>query len=292
VKFAYIRAEKAKHSVSRLCTALGVSRSGFYAWCVRPPSRRAVDDSRLVPVIRACHARSRGTYGSPRIRKDLIDLSHRVSRKRVARLMRSEGLLSRPPRRFKVTTESRHSLPVAPNLVRRKFDAMAPNQLWVGDLTYIWTWQGWLFLSVMLDVFSRRAVGWAMADHMRTELPLEALGMALGIRQPESGLVHHTDRGSQYASEIYQAELDARGIRCSMSRVGDCWDNAVAESFFATLKKDLIYRRPWPTKRETRDAVHDYIAAFYNPYRRHSSIGDVSPIDFERQHYAATNDAA
>ena len=243
-------------------------------------------------MIRACHARSRGTYGSPRIHKDLIDLSHHVSRKRVARLMRSEGLWSKPPRRFKVTTESRHSLPVAPNLVRRKFDATAPNQLWVGDLTYIWTWQGWLFLAVMLDVFSRRAVGWAIADHMRTELPLEALGMALGIRQPEGGLVHHTDRGSQYASEIYQAELDARGIRCSMSRVGDCWDNAVAESFFATLKKDLIYRRPWPTKRETRDAVHDYIAAFYNPYRRHSSIGDVSPIDFERQHYAATNDAA
>ena len=153
-------------------------------------------------MIRACHARSRGTYGSPRIHKDLIDLSHHVSRKRVARLMRAEGLLSRPPRRFKVTTESRHSLPVAPNLVHRKFVATSPNQLWVGDLTYIWTWQGWLFFSVMLDVFSRRAVGWAMADHMRTELPLEALGMALGIRQPEGGLVHHTDRGSQYASEI------------------------------------------------------------------------------------------
>jgi transposase InsO family protein len=206
--------------------------------------------------------------------------------------MRSEGLLARPPRRFKVTTESRHSLPVAPNLVQRKFDATAPNQLWVGDLTYIWTWEGWLFLSVMLDVFSRRAVGWAMADHMRTELPLEALGMALGLRRPDGGLTLHSDRGSQYASEIYRAELAARGIRCSMSRVGDCWDNAVAESFFATLKKDLIHRRPWPTKRETREAIHDYIAAFYNPHRRHSSIGDVSPIDFERLRYAATTDAA
>ena len=162
----------------------------------------------------------------------------------------------------------------------------------MGDLTYIWTWEGWLFLAVMLDVFSRRAVGWAIADHMRTELPLEALGMALGLRQPETGLVHHTDRGSQYASDVYQAELDARGIRCSMSRVGDCWDNAVAESFFATLKKDLLHRRPWPTKREAREAIHDYIAAFYNPHRRHSAIGHLSPIDFERQHYAATAGAA
>jgi len=153
-------------------------------------------------------------------------------------------------------------------------------------MTYVWTWEGWLFLAAIVDVFSRRVVGWAVADHLRTELALEALGMALGMRQPDQGLVHHSDRGCQYASEAYRAELAARGIVCSMSRVGDCWDNAVAESFFATLKIELIYRRPWPTKSEARTAIHDYIGAFYNPNRRHSSLGYLSPMDYERQHAA------
>ena len=172
-------------------------------------------------------------------------------------------------------------------MVAREFQAGDPNRVWVTDMTYIWTWQGWLFLAAIVDVFSRRVVGWAMADHLRTELPLEALGMALGIRQPAEGLVHHSDRGCQYASEIYRTELAARGIVCSMSRVGDCWDNAVAESFFATLKKELIHRRPWPTKAEAKASIHDYIGAFFNPHRRHSSIGYLSPMDFERQHAAA-----
>jgi transposase InsO family protein len=159
-------------------------------------------------------------------------------------------------------------------------------------MTYVWTWEGWLFLAAILDVFSRRVVGWAIAEHLRTELPLEALGMALGIRHPESGLLHHSDQGCQYASEIYRSELQASGIVCSMSRVGDCWDNAVAESFFATLKTELIYRRPWPTKHEAKAAIHDYIATFYNPHRRHSALGYVSPMDYERQHFAATGVAA
>lgn len=287
MRFAFIHAEKARFPTSLLCRHLGVSRSGYYAWLQRPPSRRAVEDARLVPVIRACHAQSRATYGSPRILKDLVALNYRVSRKRVARLMRREGLSARALRRYRATTESRHSLPVAPNIVARRFHATAPNQLWVTDITYIWTWQGWLFLTVIVDVFSRRVVGWAMAESLHTELPLEALGMALGIRRPDPGLVHHSDRGCQYASDIYQSELAARGIICSMSRVGDCWDNAVAESFFATLKKDLIHRRPWPTKAEAKIAIHDYIGSFFNPYRRHSSLGYLSPMDFEKQHAAS-----
>jgi putative transposase len=287
MKFAFIRAEKAKLPTAKLCRALGVSRSGFYAWCQRPSSARAIADSKLVPLIRISHAQSRGTYGSPRVHQDLHALSHRVSRKRVARLMRTEGLAARRLRRYKATTDSRHSLPVAPNLVARKFHAQAPNRVWVTDMTYIWTWEGWLFLAAIVDVFSRRIVGWAMADHLRTELPLEALGMALGMRKPDPGLVHHSDRGCQYASELYRSELAARQIVCSMSRVGDCWDNAVAESFFATLKTELIHRRPWPTKHEARAAIYDYIAAFYNPHRRHSALGYVSPMDYERQHLAA-----
>jgi putative transposase len=286
VKFAFIHAEKAKLPTTLLCRTLGVSRSGFYAWTQRPPSKRDVDDSKLVPLIRTSHAKSRATYGSPRVHKDLQALSYRISCKRVARIMRREGLSARPLRRYRATTDSSHAFPIAPNLVARAFRAPAPNRVWVTDMTYIWTWEGWLFLAAIVDVFSRRVVGWAMADHLRTELPLEALGMALGIRQPERGLVHHSDRGCQYASEIYRSELSARGIVCSMSRVGDCWDNAVAESFFATLKTELVYRRPWPTKAEVKAAVHDYIGAFFNPHRRHSSLGYLSPMDYERQHAA------
>jgi putative transposase len=286
VKFAFIQAEKAQLPAAKLCRALGVSRSGYYAWTRRAPSARALLDARLVPVIRACHARSRATYGSPRIHQDLRALDYRVSRKRVARLMRREGLCVRPPRRYRVTTESSHKLPIAPNVVARNFNVTGPNRVWVTDMTYVWTWEGWLFLAVIVDVFSRRVVGWSAADHLRTELALEALGMALGLRQPDQGLVHHSDRGCQYASELYRAELAARGIVCSMSRVGDCWDNAVAESFFAALKTELIYRRPWPTKHEARLAIHDYIGGFYNPHRRHSSLGYLSPMDFERQHAA------
>jgi transposase InsO family protein len=269
-----------------LCAALKVSRSGYYAWTRRPPSNRAVGDAKLIPVIRACYAKSRATYGSPRILRDLRALDYRIARKRVARLMRQEGLSARPPRRYRATTDSKHTLPVAPNVVARRFHADGPNRVWVTDMTYVWTWEGWLFLAAIVDVFSRRIVGWAIADHLRTELPLEALGMALGIRQPPQGLVHHSDRGCQYASDLYRSELAARGIVCSMSRVGDCGDNAVAESFFATLKTELVYRRPWPTKHEARTAIHDYIGAFYNPHRRHSSLGYVSPMDYERQHAA------
>ena len=281
MKFAFIHAEGAKLPTSLLCRALKVSRSGFYAWSKRPPSRRDVEDSRLVPVIRASHAQSRATYGSPRVHKDLQALSYRVSRKRVARLMRREGLSARPPRRYRATTDSTHSLAIAPNVVAREFHAAKPNRVWVTDTTYIWTGEGWLFLAAIVDIFSRRVVGWAMADHLRTELPLEALGMALGMRQPERGLVHHSDRGCQYASELYRAELSARGIVCSMSRVGDCWDNAVAESFFATLEWELIERETWATRREAAAAIAHYIEIWYNQIRQHSTLGGLSPARYE-----------
>jgi transposase InsO family protein len=250
-----------------------------------------MEDSQLIAAIRTSHVKSRATYGSPRVHKDLQALSYRISRKRVARLMREEGLQGRRPRRYRSTTDSRHQAPIAPNLVARKFEAMAPNRIWVTDMTYVWTWEGWLYLATIIDVFSRRVVGWAIADHLRTELALEALAMALGLRQPDPGLIHHSDRGCQYASQAYRLELTAQGAVCSMSRVGDCWDNAVAESFFATLKVELIHRRSWPTRAEARAAIHDYIACFYNPHRRHSAVGFLSPMAYERQ-YAAGLTAA
>ena len=255
MKYAAIAAHVAEFPVAFMCRTLDVAPSGYYAWRQRPVSDRAKRDQVLTVHVRAAFKASKGRYGSPRVHKDLQALSYRVSRKRVARLMRREGLSARPPRRYRATTDSNHSLAIAPNVVAREFHAPAPNRVWVTDMTYIWTWEGWLFLAAIVDVFSRRVVGWAMADHLRTELALEALGMALGVRQPERGLVHHSDRGCQYASDLYRAELSARGIVCSMSRVGDCWDNAVAESFFATLKTELIHRRPWPTKSEARSAV-------------------------------------
>lgn len=261
-----------------------MSRSGFYAWQRRPRCQRSRQEVQLRSLVRISHAQSLGTYGSPRVLQDLRAWSFRSSRKRVARLMRQEGLVGRPVRRFKVTTDSSHELPVAANVVQRDFHPAAPNQLWVTDITYIDTWEGWLYLAVILDAFSRRVVGHALADHLRTELVLEALHRALGERRPEPGLIHHSDRGCQYASEAYRRELRSRGIVCSMSRLGDCWDNAMAESFFATLKRELLHRQPWPSKRIARAAVSEYILAFYNPRRRHSALGGASPMEFERQY--------
>jgi putative transposase len=198
--------------------------------------------------------------------------------------MREAGIVGERPRRYRVTTDSDHELTVARNLVGRQFDVQAPNQVWATDITYVRTWEGWMYLAVVMDLCSRRVVGWAMESHMRTELVLEALAMALGERLPEGPLVHHSDRGSQYASELYRAVLAENGITCSMSRTGDCWDNAVVESFFATLKVELLYRRPWPTRREARIAIHEYIGAFYNRRRRHSYLGYLTPAGFEQRY--------
>ena len=273
-------AEKA-WPVAWMCKRLDVSRSGFYAWAGRPPPARARRDQQLAVNIAAIHAQSRGTYGSPSIRDELVKAGEPVGKKRVARLMRDQGLSGKPPRRFVRTTDSAHHLPVAKNLVQRHFEAEGPNRLWVADISYIATWEGFLYLAVVLDVFSRRVVGWAVADHMRTELPLEALAMALRDRRPPPGLVHHSDRGSQYASHDYQAALKQGAMLCSMSRKGDCWDNAMAESFFATIKNELLYRQAWPTKVRARAAINEYIACFYNGWRRHTGLGGVSPVKYE-----------
>ncbi len=275
-----------------MCRALQVSRSGFYAWRARPPSERQQANVKLVRTIRQLHEQSRGTYGSPRIQAELKALGLEVGHNRIARLMKEHGLRSSRPKRFKRTTDSGHSLPVAANVLDRKFDADGPDQAWVTDITYVRTWEGWLYVNVILDLFSRRVVGWSMADHLRSELASNALTMALGHRVPERMLVHHSDRGSQYASNDYQMMLRANGILCSMSRKGECYDNAVAESFFATLKKELVYRHVWPTRTEARKAIHEYIEVFYNRKRRHSYLGNLSPVEYEKKHLRQTELAA
>jgi putative transposase len=269
------------YSVKTLCRVLEVTRSGFYAWCERGTCRRAKRDQQLTSKIRALHTQSHGTYGSPRIRRDLVEAGEKVSKKHIARLMQEQGLAGRRKRRFRKTTDSGHGLPVVGNLIARAFTRTAPNQAWVADITYIRTWEGWSYLAVVLDLYSRRVVGWALADNMRTDLVLEALRMAVILRRPERGLVHHSDRGSQYVSAECRNYLLEHEIVQSMSRKGNCWDNAVAESFFATLKEELIYRNSWPTRSRLREAIVDYIDGFYNRRRRHSTLGLVSPIEYE-----------
>jgi transposase InsO family protein len=242
VRFGFIQTEKATYPVRVLCRTLQVSPSGFYAWCRRSLSLRAKEDAALKVDIRAAHVASDKTYGSPRIHEDLKADGQQVGRKRVARLMREEGIEGQRKRRFRLTTDSRHTHPVAENLLNRNFTASAPNKVWVTDITYIWTRAGWMYLAAILDLFSRRVVGWSLDSHIDQGLTLDALSMALRTRRPEPGLLHHSDRGVQYAGGDYQKLLREHGIVCSMSRKGDCWDNAVAESFFSTLKAERVHR--------------------------------------------------
>ncbi len=286
MKYRWIHAEKADFPVAVMCRALKVSRSGYYDWAKRDPSQRAQRDAELKAKVIDIHKASRGTYGSPRIHAELLEEGERVGRKRVARLMREEKLSGTPAKRFVQTTDSKHDEPIAPNLLDRQFDVDEPNRVWAGDITYVRTWEGWLYLAVVIDLYSRKVVGWAAAEHMRTDLVLCALDTALGIRQPEPGLLHHSDRGSQYAATDYRQQLTEAGIVCSMSRKGNCWDNAVVESFFGTLKTELVYRQVFATKRRAKDAIADYIELFYNPHRRHSSLGYLSPVDFENMQQA------
>jgi len=281
VRFHFIRTEKANYPVTVLCRVLKVSKSGFYAWGKRAVSERTKADEELTQRITVIHKSSRGTYGSPRIYAELKEKKFAVSRKRIARLMREHGIVGKAPRRFRCTTDSQHRLVVAGNELGRQFTVDGPDKVWATDITYIWTWQGWLYLAVVIDLFSRRVVGWSLAEHMRTELVLNALEMALGQRVPEPSLMHHSDQGSQYASDSYRAVLRQYGIVCSMSRKGNCWDNAVVESFFATLKTELIYRHPWATRHQARTAIVEYIEVFYNRQRRHSFLGFQTPVDYE-----------
>jgi transposase InsO family protein len=270
-----------------MCRLLEVQPSGYYAWRKRRPTARQVADEVLMAHVRCAHAASRATYGAPRVLRALRADGVRTSQKRVARLMRTDGLVARARRRFVVTTDSAHHEPIAPNLVARDFavatTSQALNRVWVSDITYVPTQAGWVYLAVVLDLGSRACIGWAMRDSLAEALTLEALDMALLTRRPAPGLIHHSDRGVHYASVAYRSRLEAYGIRQSMSRRGNCWDNAVAESFFATLEWEVLPRHTWHTKAEARAALFEYITTWYNMRRQHSRLGYVSPIEFERR---------
>jgi putative transposase len=263
---------------------LRVSRSGYTAWKERPPSRQCQQEQEILSHIQAVHQVSRGTYGSPRIHQELRAQAVACSLNRVARVMRKYEITARPLRRYVTTTDSNHPLPVALNRLGQRFTAEQPNTHWSADITYLWTGEGWLYLAVVLDLYSRRVVGWSIQDRLDRSLVLSALKGALLQRNPEAGLICHSDRGSQYASGDYQALLSGAGAVCSMSRKGNCYDNAPVESFFASLKRELIHRCSFATREEARTAVFEWIAVWYNRKRRHSTLGYLSPAQFEQQH--------
>ena len=264
-----------------MCRVLSVCTSGFYMWRRNPGSKRESDNVRLVTHIKAVHKESRKTYGSPRIHAELCSRGIRCGKNRVARLMKQRGIQARHRRKFKATTDSNHHLPVHDNLLNRTFGVSAPNMSWAADITYIWTREGWLYLAVILDLFSRKIIGWSMKERLEKQLVIDAFIMALGHRKPVASLLHHSDRGSQYASKEYQALLERAGMSCSMSRKANCWDNAVVESFFSTLKREWVQGKRYRTRSEARADVFYYIETWYNRKRRHSTLGYLSPTEFE-----------
>lgn len=267
-----------------MCDALGVSESGYYSWVGRSPSQARTRRDRLAGLIEQIHAEVKGRYGSPRMTAELNARGHDCTENMVAELMRSHGIRAKTARRFVRTTDSGHGLPVAENLLDREFDPDGPNAAWGADITYIPTADGWLYLAVVEDLFSRMIVGWSMDSTMTSRLAVDALDMALRRRVPGEGLLAHSDRGSQYASEHYQRLLKGHGITCSMSGVAQCWDNAPLESFFASLKKELVHHERYTTREEAKASIFEYVEAFYNRVRRHSSLGFLSPAEFERAH--------
>ena len=275
-----MKAHQARFPVTTLCRVLGVSTSGYYAWLKRPPSARARKDSQLTERIRKIHDHSKGTYGSPRIHAELAETGDQVGRKRVARLMRAAELQGVSRRKGPRTTRRQPGAEVAPDLVQRDFSAAGPNKLWVADITFVGTGSGWLYLAVVVDAWSRKVVGWAMATHLRTDLVLEALSMAVQQRKPTE-VIHHSDHGSQYTSLAFGKRLQEAGMRPSMGSVGDCYDNAMCESFFATLECELLDRQGFRTPAEARLAVFEFIEGWYNPHRRHSALGYLSPLRYE-----------
>jgi putative transposase len=281
-----MRANQANFSIAMMARMLGVSPSGYYAWRQREPSVRARSDEALKARIRAIHARSRGTYGAPRIQAELADEGTSVSQKRIARLMRAMGLAGVSRRKGTRTTRRDREARPAPDLVERNFTAERPDQLWVADITYVPTWAGFLYLAVVVDAFTRRVVGWSMANHLRTELVLEGLNMAIWQRRPAS-VIHHSDQGCQYTSLAFGKRCKQSGVRPSMGSVGDCFDNAMAESFFATLECELIDRTSFHTHAEARLAIFEFIEGWYNPHRRHKGLGQKSPMNFERSYQQA-----
>jgi len=284
VKYACIHSHLGEFRLRLMCRVLGVSVSGFHAWRKRGPSEHSRQDRSFLTQIEKSHRESRRYYGSPRVFRDLKEWGFKVSEKRVARLMSEAGLKARTSRRFKVTTNSAHDHPVAENLLERRFSPSAAGEsdrVWTADITYIPTREGWLYLSVVLDLSSRRVVGWSMQSTSGSSLAIDAIKMALSFRRPSHGLLHHSDRGIQYAAGDFRKLLRSRKIECSMSRRGDCWDNAVTESFFATLKKELVRTSDWKTREEARADIFEWIEVWYNRQRRHSSIGYLSPAEYE-----------
>lgn len=284
MKFAFIAEKKVAFPVAVLCRVLAVSASGYYASIGRPVSHHVRRDEELLRRVRSSHHTSKRRYGSPRVHADLKASGAKVGRKRVARLMKENKLVAVTRRRFRTTTDSRHDFPIAPNLLERNFTAANPNAFWVTDITFIWTLQGWLYLAVVIDLFSRRVVGWSTSQNVDRHLALASLDMAIRQRHPSGALVHHSDRGSTYASSDYRKALEREGIECSMSRKGDCWDNAVAESFFSTLKREMENIDHLESREAANISIAEYIDGFYNLHRRHSALNYNSPIEFELIH--------
>lgn len=281
MRYAFAAAHEGGYSSVLMCRVLRVSRSGYYAWRDRPESDRAKDNRRLLERIKAIHKKSRQTYGSPRVHRQLVAEGEVCGTGRVERLMSSNGIMAKQTRKFVATTDSRHDLPVAENILDRNFEVSEPDRVWVSDITYIPTEEGWLYLAGIMDLCSKTAVGWSMSESLERPLVIDALTMAYSRRRPGEGLIHHSDRGSQYASEDYRKLLLSYGMRMSMSRKADCWDNAPMESFFGTLKKELIHHRKYRTRDEARRDIFEYIEVFYNRERLHSSLGYLSPVAFE-----------
>ena len=287
MKFAFIHAEKASFPIAPMCRLLGVTRQGYYAYAGRPPPEQRPAELTLRAEVARVHRESRGTYGSPRTLAALRGSGIPASKRRVERTMRALGLQGRQRRRFRTTTKANPARPVAPNLLNRQFAASGPNQRWVTDITYIWTDEGWAYLATILDLYSRRVVGWALSASLSTALPLTALHNALELRRPDSELLHHSDRGCQYTSAEYREELARHGIIVSMSRRGNCWDNAVAESFFSTLKSEALLGRRWTTRLELRATLFEYLETFYNRRRLHSTLAYRTPAEVEAEYEAA-----
>ena len=281
MRYCAIQEYDRRYPIRLMCRALAVSPAGYYAWRARPESVRGAVNRALVAKIRVIHRESRETYGSPSIWDALLKQGHCVGEHRIARLMRQEGIRAKTVKKWRATTQSNHRLPVALNTLNRQFTVTQPNRVWAGDITYVWTTEGWLYLAVVLDLYSRLVIGWAMGHRLTVDLAERALIMALANRTPTAGLLHHSDRGSQYAATSYQRLLDAHGITTSMSRRGNCWDNACVESFFGTLKRELVYHRHYTTREDARQDIFEYIEVFYNRKRRHSTLGYDSPAEYE-----------
>ena len=281
MRYCAIQEHDRRYPIRLMCRALTVSPAGYYAWAHRPESDRSVHNRTLLSAIRVIHRESRETYGSPSIWDALVKRGHEVGDNRIARLMRVDGIRAKTVKKWRATTDSDHTWPVATNILNRQFQVEQPNQVWAGDLTYVWTTEGWLYLAVVLDLYSRAVIGWAMGSRLTVDLAERALTMALTHRKPTAGLLHHSDRGSQYAAHRYQRLLGEHGITPSMSRTGNCWDNACVESFFGTLKRELVYHRHYTTRDEATQDIFEYIEVFYNRRRRHSTLGYDSPAEFE-----------